>query len=293
MLDLTAMNRVLEVDLDKGTCTVEAGVSLDTLMRSLIPLGWFPMVVPGTRYVTVGGAIASDIHGKFRHGSFCDYVERFQLVTPVHGTIAVGRETHPDEFWSTAGGMGLTGIITEATLRLTAGRDRAADRRHRAGHRRRRLHGPHAEQRRALPLFRRVDRLHRARTPSRPVGAHARQPHDPCRAPRCAARGRTPVPTDQSRPGAADRARRAPEPTLDPGVQRDVVPQIAARPRRPHPDDDRLLPSARRGARLEPHLRAARVRAVSVRRALRCRSGGANDPRTAQQRRAALRSSRC
>ena len=118
VLDLTDMNRVLEVDLDKGTCTVEAGASLDALMRSLIPLGWFPMVVPGTRYVTVGGAIASDIHGKFRHGSFCDYVERFQLVTPVHGTIAVGRETHPDEFWSTAGGMGLTGIITEATLRL-------------------------------------------------------------------------------------------------------------------------------------------------------------------------------
>ena len=85
VLDLTDMDRVLEVDLEKGTCTVEAGVSLDTLMRSLIPLGWFPMVVPGTRYVTVGGAIASDIHGKFRHGSFCDYVERFQLVTPAHG----------------------------------------------------------------------------------------------------------------------------------------------------------------------------------------------------------------
>ena len=118
VLDVTTMDRVLEVDLDKGTCTVQAGVSLDTLMRALLPLGWFPMVVPGTRYVTVGGAIASDIHGKFRHGSFCDYVERFQLVTPAQGAIAVGRATHPDEFWATAGGMGLTGIVTEATLQL-------------------------------------------------------------------------------------------------------------------------------------------------------------------------------
>ena len=68
----TQLDRILELDVAKGTCTVEAGVSIEMLMRVFLPLGWFPMVVPGTRYVTVGGAIASDIHGKFRHGSFAD-----------------------------------------------------------------------------------------------------------------------------------------------------------------------------------------------------------------------------
>ena len=71
----TQLDRILELDVAKGTCTVEAGVSIEMLMRVFLPLGWFPMVVPGTRYVTVGGAIASDIHGKFRHGSFADSVD--------------------------------------------------------------------------------------------------------------------------------------------------------------------------------------------------------------------------
>ncbi len=114
----TGLDRVLEVDLEKGRCTVEAGVSLDTLLRAFVPLGWFPMVVPGTRFVTVGGAIASDIHGKFRHGSFCDSVERFQLVTPARGVVAVDPRSDPDTFWATAGGMGLTGIVTEATIQM-------------------------------------------------------------------------------------------------------------------------------------------------------------------------------
>jgi len=118
VLRLTDMDRVLALDVQKGRCTVEAGVSLDLLLRALVPLGWFPMVVPGTRFVSVGGAIASDIHGKFRHGAFCDYVEEMQLVTPAHGVLSVGPDSDPDVFSATAGGMGLTGVVTEATLQL-------------------------------------------------------------------------------------------------------------------------------------------------------------------------------
>jgi decaprenylphospho-beta-D-ribofuranose 2-oxidase len=114
----TGLDRVLELDVEKGTITCEAGVSLDTLMRVLIPLGWFPTVVPGTRYVTIGGAIASDIHGKYRLGSFCDAVTRVTLATPGSGPLTVAPDEHGDLFWATAGGMGLTGVVTEATMRL-------------------------------------------------------------------------------------------------------------------------------------------------------------------------------
>ncbi len=114
----TRLDRVLELDAATGICTVEAGVSIEMLMRVFLPLGWFPMVVPGTRHVTVGGAIASDIHGKFRHGSFADSVVSLRLMTPDRGLVTVSPTDEPDVFWATAGGMGLTGIITEATLQL-------------------------------------------------------------------------------------------------------------------------------------------------------------------------------
>jgi decaprenylphospho-beta-D-ribofuranose 2-oxidase len=114
----TDMDRVLDLDVEKGIVTAEAGVSIDMLLRVLLPLGWCPMVVPGTSYVTVGGAFASDIHGKFRHGSFADYVDRVQVVTPAEGVLTLDPTGTSDAFWSTAGGMGLTGVITDATIRL-------------------------------------------------------------------------------------------------------------------------------------------------------------------------------
>jgi len=119
VVDITGLDTVLESDLDAGLVRVGAGVSLDSLMRAFVPRGWFVPVTPGTRYVTVGGAIAADIHGKNHHrdGSFCSYVTRLSLATPA-GRLEVSPESDPDLFWATAGGMGLTGIVVDATLRM-------------------------------------------------------------------------------------------------------------------------------------------------------------------------------
>ncbi|MHB1533274.1 MAG: FAD-binding oxidoreductase [Acidimicrobiales bacterium] len=120
VLDMTGLDRLLELDLDAGRVRVEAGVSLDWLMHTLLPLGLWPAVSPGTRQVTVGGAIGSDIHGKNHHreGSFANHVESLVIDTPGRGRLSVSPERDPDVFWATAGGMGLTGVVVEASIRM-------------------------------------------------------------------------------------------------------------------------------------------------------------------------------
>lgn len=120
VLDMTTLSRIHALDLNAGTITVDAGISLDALMRLLVPLGWFVPVTPGTRYVTVGGAIAADIHGKNHHveSSFCAHVHQLVLATPRGDRLTLSADATPDEFAATAGGMGLTGVVLEVTFRL-------------------------------------------------------------------------------------------------------------------------------------------------------------------------------
>ncbi|MFD0415381.1 FAD-binding protein [Streptomyces sp. NPDC127108] len=118
VLDMTGLDRVHAIDADAGTVVCDAGVSLHRLMEVLLPLGWFVPVTPGTRYVTVGGAIGADIHGKNHHvsGSFARHVRSLDLLT-ADGTVRTVEPGSP-LFDATAGGMGLTGVILSATLQL-------------------------------------------------------------------------------------------------------------------------------------------------------------------------------
>ena len=122
---------------DEVVVTAEAGATIDRLLHALVPQGAFVPVTPGTRYVTVGGAIAADIHGKNHHrqGSFCDHVRSLRLQLPSGDIVRVGPGEDPELFWATAGGMGLTGTVLDATFtcprigssRLLVDTDRAAD----------------------------------------------------------------------------------------------------------------------------------------------------------------------
>ncbi|MCA9118250.1 MAG: FAD-binding oxidoreductase [Planctomycetaceae bacterium] len=116
----TGLNRLLGFDRETGLVTCEAGVSFDELIQIFLPRGWFLPTTPGTRFVTVGGAIAADVHGKNHHsdGSFGRFVERIWLLTADGSIRCCGPAESRDLFCATVGGMGLTGIIVAASFRL-------------------------------------------------------------------------------------------------------------------------------------------------------------------------------
>lgn len=115
---MASLDRVHAFDVDTGVLRADAGLSLDALIRLAIPHGWFPAVVPGTRFVTLGGAIANDVHGKNHHraGTFGRHVRRLAL----HRTDGSVQELTPEAplFAATVGGLGLTGVIAWAEIQL-------------------------------------------------------------------------------------------------------------------------------------------------------------------------------
>jgi len=120
VISTARLNRILSLDASIGLATCEAGVSLEQLMVAGLPAGWFVPVSPGTRQVSVGGAIAADVHGKNHHvaGSFARHVRSFEIVLPGGEPRTVTPQSDPALFWATAGGMGLTGLIVRATVQL-------------------------------------------------------------------------------------------------------------------------------------------------------------------------------
>ncbi|QGK68286.1 FAD-binding protein [Allosaccharopolyspora coralli] len=121
VIDMTALRQIYSIDADNALVDVDAGVSLDALMRAALPLGLWVPVLPGTRQVTVGGAIGSDIHGKnhHSHGSFGNHVVSLDLLTADGEVRTLTPEGEGAElFWATVGGMGLTGIVVRAKVRM-------------------------------------------------------------------------------------------------------------------------------------------------------------------------------
>lgn len=115
------LNHFIDFSRSSGVLRCESGVSFDEILKLVVPEGWFLPVTPGTKFVTVGGAIANDVHGKNHHkaGNFGHHVIQFEILKSTGERIICSREQNSDLFYATIGGLGLTGFITWAEFRLT------------------------------------------------------------------------------------------------------------------------------------------------------------------------------
>ncbi len=120
VLVMSDMDRLLAANWQTGSIVAEAGLTLAELNRIALPLGWFPPVTPGTKYVTLGGAVANDVHGKNHHvaGTFGRHIRNLTLYRSDEGVITVGPTQRPELFAATIGGLGLTGVILTVELQL-------------------------------------------------------------------------------------------------------------------------------------------------------------------------------
>ncbi len=114
------VNRLLSFDVENGILRAESGVTLGEILNAIVPKGWFLPVTPGTKHVSLGGCVAADVHGKNHHhdGGFGNHVLSIELIKADGSRIVCSPENHSDVFWATVGGMGLTGIIGEVTIKL-------------------------------------------------------------------------------------------------------------------------------------------------------------------------------
>ncbi len=114
------LRHFLGFDEQTGILHVQGGASFIDILETFVPLGWFLPVAPGTRYVTVGGAIACDVHGKNHHidGTIANFVEELQLLKADGETITCSKTENIPAFWATLAGLGLTGVITSAKIKL-------------------------------------------------------------------------------------------------------------------------------------------------------------------------------
>jgi decaprenylphospho-beta-D-ribofuranose 2-oxidase len=115
------LDRFVAFDPETGVLRAEAGATLDEVLTTFVPRGWFVPVTPGTKFCTLGGCLAADVHGKNHHrdGTFSRHVNWADVVLASGERVRCSPETWPELFWATAGGMGLTGLIAEMELRLT------------------------------------------------------------------------------------------------------------------------------------------------------------------------------
>jgi FAD/FMN-containing dehydrogenase len=120
VLQTTYINHFIEFDKATGKLTAEAGITLREILEVIVPSGWFLPVTPGTSYVTLGGAIASDVHGKNHHisGTFGQHVMSMNMLLGTGEIISISPQHYADLFHATCGGMGLTGVIMSATIQL-------------------------------------------------------------------------------------------------------------------------------------------------------------------------------
>ena len=120
VISINSMNRILHVDWNKGVLIAQAGITFSEIISFILPYGWFLPVSPGTKFITLGGAVANDVHGKNHHnsGTFGSFIKRIILYNSQKGIIECSSNNNSNLFAATIGGLGLTGLILEVEFSL-------------------------------------------------------------------------------------------------------------------------------------------------------------------------------